>query len=357
VRRNVLLARSVLAADPSADVTVITGVAVRPRWLEGDDRLRVVSVPPLVKDDHGAYRNASMPYDDAVRARAAVVADVLVDQRPDVVVVDRHPYGTGGELAPALDLARSRGARLVLGLRDVIDEPVVVREELASQRWDGVAGLFHEILVYGSPLLCDHEAEYGLPMQPTYCGWVGEAAPVVRREHDLLTVCAGGGGDGAAVLRLGIALAAATPDRRVVVVPGPYGRQMDHLLAGLPDGARDRISVRSDGDSTLALAARSSALLQMAGYNSTVEALAAGLRPVLVPRRTPRREQAIRAGRLAALGLADVIDDEADPAELAWLLRRRRTLAPSALHRAGIRLDGAHVAARRIVGSAKAVAA
>ncbi|MDQ1635968.1 MAG: hypothetical protein QOJ32_2777, partial [Frankiaceae bacterium] len=33
VRRNLLVARGILAADPSADVTLVTGVATRPQWL------------------------------------------------------------------------------------------------------------------------------------------------------------------------------------------------------------------------------------------------------------------------------------------------------------------------------------
>ncbi|NUS50408.1 MAG: hypothetical protein HOQ22_05120, partial [Nocardioidaceae bacterium] len=59
-------------------------------------------------------------------------------------------------------------------------------------------------------------------------------------------------------------------------------------------------------------------------------------------------EQAIRAGRLAALGLADVVDEGADVGEVAWLLGRPRTLRPDALQDAGIDLDGAGNAARRM---------
>jgi predicted glycosyltransferase len=86
----------------------------------------------------------------------------------------------------------------------------------------------------------------------------------------------------------------------------------------------------------------------MAGYNSTLEALAAGQRPILVPRRSPRREQAIRAWRLAALGLADVVDEGAAAAEVDWLLGRWRLLEPGAVAAAGIDLDGARRAAARL---------
>jgi predicted glycosyltransferase len=94
------------------------------------------------------------------------------------------------------------------------------------------------------------------------------------------------------------------------------------------------------------------AVVQMAGYNSTYEALAGGIRPILLPRRSPRREQAIRASRLAALGLADVLDDATTPSELAWLLGQDRSSDADRAARAGVRLDGAERAAelvRRLV--------
>jgi predicted glycosyltransferase len=94
-------------------------------------------------------------------------------------------------------------------------------------------------------------------------------------------------------------------------------------------------------------------VVQMAGYNSTFESLAAGLRPVLVPRRSPRREQAIRAARLAAMGVADIVDEGAPADEVAWLVRRPRQLSASQLSDAGVRLDGAGRVAERLLAMAK----
>ena len=98
--------------------------------------------------------------------------------------------------------------------------------------------------------------------------------------------------------------------------------------------------------------ASASALVQMAGYNSSAEALVGGVRPILVPRRNPRREQAIRASRLAAMGLADVVDEAARPEEVAWLLDRPRHLDADTVARAGLRLDGAQRAAERLMALA-----
>ena len=353
VRRNTLVARSILAREPDAEITIVTGLPMRPAWL-GDRRLRVVQVPAMLKDTNGAYRHASLSFEQAVEERAALFFDAVASSRPHVVVVDRHPYGLAGELRDALDDAAERGAALVLGLRDVLDQPSAVIEELAGEGWAGVADRFDEVLVYGERVLCDHEREYGLPIAPRYTGWVAERSPARTRELGLVVVTGGGGGDGEAVFQLGAGLAERPDVGRVVVVAGPYAGSsvVENLTTSVrPDG---RLQVVSDAAGCAEMFAGAGAVVQMAGYNSTFESLAAGHRPVLVPRRSPRREQAIRASRLAALGLADVVDEGVPVDEVAWLLKRDRLLPDGALASAGIRLDGADRAGRAVSALARA---
>ena len=342
-RRNEVIAREVLGSDRDAQIVLVTGVAKRVAWLNGDEHVRVVRVPPLLKDSDGAYRNGTMPFADALAARGRAVVDAVRTDRPDVVIVDRHPFGTAGELREGLELARTAGAALVLGLRDVLDEPSVVAQELASRAWDGATDLYDRVLVYGAPLLVDHEVEYGLPTAPEYCGWVVAPATFAEPEPRLLAVAAGGGGDGAPVFRLGSRLVELRSAWRGVVAAGPYAAPAAGLAPGAGGG---RLRVLDAVSSCGPLFSRAEAVLCMAGYNTTLEALAAGRRPILVPRRSPRREQAIRAWRLAALGLADVVDEGADAEEISWLLDRDRRLTPARLLEAGIVLDGARRAAQ-----------
>jgi len=344
VRRNTLVARAILAREPDADIVIVTGLPMRPGWL-GDSRLRVVGVPALLKDSSGTYRNDRLTFEQAIDQRAGAFSRTVSRFAPDVVVVDRHPYGLAGELRGGLEAAKAAGAAVVLGLRDILDQPSVIAEELAGQGWAGVPDLFDEILVYGDRVLCDHEEEYGLPMRPRYCGWVADRSATRRRDPRLLVVTGGGGGDGEAVFRLGAQLATALRSLDVVIVAGPYATR--DIIGSLSAEALSsgRLRLVRDAPGCVELFARAARVLQMAGYNSTFEALAAGLRPVLVPRRSPRREQAIRASRLTALGVADMVDEGAPAEEVAWLLERSRLLPKGALAEAGIRLDGAERAA------------
>lgn len=346
-RRNHLIAQAVLEADPGAEVTLITGVAARPGWLGSTRRLRVVGVPPLLKDASGAYRSGAVPFEDAVAQRARRFDAEVAEHRPHVVVIDRHPGGTAGELRPGLHRAREQGAAIVLGLRDVLDEPQIVRAELAGDGWRDVPELLTEVLVYGASHFVDHEREYGLPVTPRYCGWVVPRPRTGQRQRWSLVVAAGGGGDGGPVFDLGAALLAGRPGWNGVMAAGPYADRASVAAAGRALG--HRLTVLEAATGCEELFASAGAVLCMAGYNSTLEALAAGQRPILVPRRSPRREQAIRAWRLAALGLADVVDEGAAAAEVDWLLGRGRRLAPGSLQAAGIDLDGARRAAARLV--------
>lgn len=347
VRRNTVIARALLDADAAASVTIVTGVEARPAWLH-HPRMAVVAVPPLLKDPSGSYRNSGMSFEAAIAAREQLFSAAIDAVAPDVVVVDRHPFGVGGELRRGLERARTGGAVTVLGLRDVIDEPAVVAEEMAGHGWDGFTDTFDDVLVYGERSLCDHQAEYGLPVTPRYCGWVAEEPPPVVLDPNVLIVAAGGGGDGQRLFHLGIDVVRQRPESRAVLVAGPYASYLrTRVLDENPD-VRARLQLCDEVPSCVGLFARAGATVQMAGYNSTVEALAAGVRPILMPRRAPRREQLIRATRLAALGLADVVDHSVDPAEVGRLLDQDRSLPRAVVEEAGIHLDGAQRAARRL---------
>jgi predicted glycosyltransferase len=353
-RRNLNLARALLA-DPAAHVVVVTGLDVDLAGMR-HPRLRVVKVPPLVKDASGAYVHPTMSFEDATAARGRIVQQLVSRWQPHAMVVDRHPYGIGGELRPAIEHARSIGTRTVLGLRDILDEPEVVRRELGGRGWDAVTDLFDAITVYGGPSVCDHELEYGLPMTPHYTGWVVDQVEAAHRYDDLVVATCGGGGDGARLQQLVLDTAAILDTRRFLVVAGPHAertsaRSHTPPAEQRPSRPRGVVLVRSIRGCAQ-LYVHAGAVVQMAGYNSTYEALAGGIRPILLPRRSPRREQAIRASRLAALGLADVLDDATTPSELAWLLGQDRSSDADRAARAGVRLDGAERAAelvRRLV--------
>ncbi len=330
-RRNARLAAALLRRVSDAQVWLLTGIKSTHPWLTHPG-LTVHRLPSLTKDNQGNYRHSSLSPRQALDARRRAFEVIVGETQPQLVVLDRHPFGIAGELRPGLALARQHGARVVLGLRDILDEPGVIRRELASEAWFGAGQVLDQILVYGNQALCDHQLEYGLPGSATYCGIVVDP-PEHRTTTQRLVITAGGGADGRAVSQLGRDLVGLTPFPETVIVSGPSATPG-------PANARAGLVVHPQVADCANLYAGAAATVQMAGYNSTYEAIVAGIRPVLVPRRSPRREQAIRATRLTSLGLADLVDFGSTTEEVAWLLRQPRRLTARAAIDRGISLEG-----------------
>lgn len=348
VRRNSLIASALRHIDPEGDVLIVTGVSAKLGWLGGTG-VSVVRVPSLVKKSKGGYQGLSYSFEETIRRRRDVFHEVVKSWQPDVVVVDRHPYGVAGELRPGIEAAVVQGARSVLGLRDVLDEPNVIRQELAGEGWAGVTDHYSEVLVYGAPDFCDHRAEYGLPVEPLYCGWVVEPVTPAPVESNLLVVAGGGGGDGSEVFALGVSALERLDGWSAALIAGPFAdtASLSELVQCSP--ARGRIAIQTNVAGCSRWFSSAAAVLQMAGYNSTFESLQAGIRPVLLPRCRPRQEQMIRARLLAERGLAELVDATTDIEEATQLLRRPQRLSSSALTTAGIECNGARRAAEILV--------
>src|SRR5207244_12447561 len=123
--------------------------------------------PVVTKGGPQEYQPVAARPVPAVRAaRAGIIASALLRLRPDVFLVDHAPLGMKGELRLALEMAREKlpDTRVVLGLRDIVDEPDVVRASWSTQGvYQVMETAYHQIIVYGSRELFDAASEYDIP--------------------------------------------------------------------------------------------------------------------------------------------------------------------------------------------------
>jgi predicted glycosyltransferase len=345
-RRNLRIAAALVSAWPSTEVLVLTG-APEATVLPRPPATEVLTLPTLRKHPDGHYspRVLCEPLPEVLRLRSRLIETALTTFVPDLLIVDKVARGVGGELDHALRGLRRLGrSRVVLGLRDVLDAPEAARREWQQAHTTAtLRRLYDAVWVYGDPRVYDLVHEYALPESvakiTSYTGYLAKSPPeCLRVRHPVTTptappdrpfvLCLVGGGEDGQALADAFVHAPLPEGHAGVLLTGPHmplrhrerlrnetRRRSDLTMHEFVAGAQDFVE-------------RAAAAVSMGGYNSVCELLAARCPTLLVPRSTPRAEQAVRAERLAAIGWVDVLPVVgATPGQIGeWLLRavRRR---------------------------------
>ncbi|MDA7966385.1 hypothetical protein [Ruegeria sp.] len=363
LRRSRALASAITQADPRASALILTGSPVAGRFTF-PRRVDHVRLPGVTKRSDGSYaaRTIGMGIDEVTELRSGLIQTAVQQFDPDVLIVDKEPTGFRGELLPTLEhLEHSRNTRLVLGLRDVLDEPEVLAAEW--QRKDAIAAterFYDEIWVYG--LRSVYDPTEGLPLSPATQGrihWTGylrrDLGPVGEApEQPYILITPGGGGDGKAMVNLVLSAYEKDPDLspRAILVYGPFlsgelREDFETRVAAL-NGRVTAVGFESQIETLFAGAA---GVVCMGGYNTFCEVLSFDKRAVIVPRTTPRLEQWIRASRAEEMGLVRMLDETRDGLTADAMIRAIRDLpqqpVPSQAIRAGL-LDGLKYVTHRI---------
>lgn len=348
-RRNLALAHSLTSsfAEVGRKVSgvLVAGAAEATRF-DAPAGWDWVVVPGIVKGSDGYLpRNLAIQQKKIVKLRSSLVAAVLNDFQPHLVVVDRHPFGVHQELAGGLERLRRKrpDCRIVLGLREVLDRPTTARREWDALDLEQVRRTFDQLWVYGDPAVHDPvrsgEIPAGLAHLVRYTGYLSLGRPVRRRTGTTripyLVTMAGGGADG-----LDVTLTAAR-----AVVPDGYehliitGPQMPKAHRGqVEEAAHPGTRVVSSVRDALAEIQSAAAIVAMGGYNTVCEIMSTTTPALIVPRVQPRSEQLIRAKGLARHQLLDVCHPEDFTAQAlsAWW----QQVVGRKVSRAAVNLDG-----------------
>jgi len=326
LRRSRTLASAVTSAIPGASALILTGSPVAGRFTF-PPHVDHVRLPGVTKRSDGSYASQSLDIDidETTSLRSALIEAAAREYRPDILIVDKEPTGFRGELLPTLNLLKRRGeTRLVLGLRDVLDQP-----EMLAAEWERKGAVetterfYDEIWVYG--LKSIYDPTEGLDLSPSTRArirWTG----YLRRAHDdrgspynddgpYILITPGGGGDGATMVDLVLSAYEQDPDLgpRAVLVYGPF------LSGEKRQDFEDRVQLLNARVTAVGFLSEIEALYNsaesvvcMGGYNTFCEVLSFDKRAVIVPRTQPRLEQYIRASRAERLGLVCSLDERRD---------------------------------------------
>ncbi|HVS08293.1 MAG TPA: hypothetical protein VMS76_00370 [Planctomycetota bacterium] len=360
LRRSLTLAGGLVERFPAADVLIATGSPCATQF-PLPERVEVVKLPSVSKDGHGAYvpRSLGCGLDAVLDLRSSLLLALCRSFAPSLLVVDHQVLGLRRELLEVLIAVKRRGARTILGLRDILDTPARVAEEWASPevQWALEEG-YDRLCVYGVPEVFDPRCEYRLPpraaARTAFMGYVvrpgkslqgvagngkrddsgsghdgnGNGDHPPRRPRVLVTV--GGGEDGCERIERyldAIALAPTHWDSTIITGPLMPNAQVRSLKQR---AVRMRgVLVRRFHADLPSLMRQSAAVVAMCGYNISAEILQSRRPAIFLPRTFPRSEQLLRALRFSHLGLSQCLVDPR-PQELRGAIARALTLSSPA---------------------------
>jgi predicted glycosyltransferase len=301
VRRNLAIANALTEVSADASVLVLTG-APEAASLGVPARVSLAKLP-------GPHRS-----DQKVLAAAVEIF------RPEVLLVDDHPFGPGGELGPALEIVLASGGQAVLGLPDVLDDASGVELEWRGRGlFERIPEYFARVLVYGQPDILDPMKHCGFPdalaRLTSFCGYVVSPSlgahrpalgPFKRRPRVLATT--GEGDDGFPVLDAFVSAAEETGWDATVVAGAHCPQDRRRLLR--TKAAAAGVAYRKFVPGLPSEFASLDALVCMGGYNTLAEAIASGVPTVCVPRVDPSRGQLVRARAFEERGLLRLLERE-----------------------------------------------
>jgi predicted glycosyltransferase len=220
LRRSLKISLALKAAYPHLSILIVTGSSQAGRYPlpEGTD---FIKLPSVVKTGESSYepRSLKCTFEEVLDLRQNLIFEAVRAFRPHLMIVDHSPLGMKGEIQKALFWLKDQNPQchLVLGLRDIIDEPDAVLDAwLAEGIHEVLDQVYTQIFVYGTPEVFDPVSAYQFSgsarAKTSFTGFITDYNQKVGFKYDargpgdapddtkevFLTV--GGGGDGIAVV-------------------------------------------------------------------------------------------------------------------------------------------------------------
>jgi predicted glycosyltransferase len=331
IRRMLVIAQSLVEADLNTSVLILSGSPMLHAF-RIPPQIDYIKLPCLTRTMQGDYEAKFLDLDveQILRLRSNIIKSSILDFDPDLILVDKKPFGVGDELASALGELQKQGhrAKLVLLLRDILDSPEsTIRIWQKNGYHKAIQSFYDQVLVVGSPEVFDLCKEYEFPGEShdkvRFCGYIAREAGRSSRQQlrqqygigneRLVLVTPGGGEDGYQLLKCylqGLRLQKDVGDTKTLVICGPemIGSQRNHILTLV--GECPNVAMQNFTDDMMACMNAADLVISMGGYNTVCELLTLHKRAIVIPRVMPVQEQWIRAERMANLGLIRAIHPE-----------------------------------------------
>lgn len=365
-RRMMAISRHLATTLPDANLLLASGSPVI-HGFRLPDRVDYIKLPSVARTDREQYatRYLTTGIRDTIRLRAALLRAAVQDFQPDLVLVDKKPFGIMHELGDAIRYLRTNSpdTKHVLVLRDILDAPEPTIACLASSHFErDINSCFDLVAVLGTPDVFDVRREYALDAETrsrvAFCGYLRSASGArtpedirqslgVSAGEQLLLVTPGSGEDGRVLLETSMGAIArvrqeAGGDRvRALVMAGPQLPADDLARLTAAAQAIGGTTVQTFTDDMSSYVSAADLVVAMGGYNTVCDILSLAARAVVVPRVRPVAEQWIRAERMQALGFFTAVHpDGITPERLAQAIRETLARPARRIPPEDVNLDG-----------------
>ncbi len=349
------------------EVCFLNGGEVVPGF-EFPSSVDVVNLPPLTSDADFKEVRSGGPHslEEIKKTRRLKILSEFERFKPDLFIIELFPFGRrkfAFELAPLLARIRLGGypTKVVCSLRDIL-----VSKRDQERHEDQVCRIVNRyldlILIHSDPKFQRLEETFSrvedLQVATWYTGFVAQtdSHPSLGRSEEIpagdetpmVLVSIGGGRVGADLLECAIdasQIVGETVPHRMILFTGPYFSD-DHFLRLQKRVEKNpNMTIRRYTTDFLSYMKRADLSISMAGYNTCMNILTTGTKSLLLPfTGNQNEEQTIRAEKLAALGVAEMIrPDELDPRTLADQIIRALKTEPVSVR---LEMQGAEKTAR-----------
>lgn len=360
LRRSLAIAHGMVGAFPNLNVLIVSGspiigsFAFKPQV----DFVRIPGVIRVPGELELTPLNLRISLNQAMAIRRSIIEHTATAFQPDLLLVDNVPLGLHGEIQRTLKMLKRRGTRLVLGLRDVVDNPKIMTEDWGQPGvMPALENSYDHLWVYGLPQICNPFDGVDLPERVAakvkYTGYLRRGMPTAfTASPDMqasppspyIVVTPGGGGDGGTLIDWVLRAYESEPGikQNALVVFGPF--MSEPARAGFVERIEhlDKVQALTFDTHLENLLAGADGIITMGGYNTFCEVLTLDKKAIIVPRAAPKIEQYIRGKRAEELGLAKLlsIDGPKHSSVMAKAIRELEHQAPPSKVKIPGLLDG-----------------
>ncbi len=251
-------------------------------------------------------------------------------EKPNIFLVELYPFGRKAfrfELDPVLEAISENkfaACKVVCSVRDILVE----KEDQHRHEDRALKTLnqyFDAVLVHSDPELIRFEETFfrfdDIKIPVVYTGFVAQQCPAGARNRirkqlgldqtqNLIVASAGGGSVGAVLLESAVKAfqrLSGGSTNYLRIYTGPYIAQND--FESLKHQAEPRVTIEKFSTDFISYLAAADLSISMAGYNTSMNILASRVRALVWPF-AQNHEQTMRAGRLAAIGALELIDQQ-----------------------------------------------